>query len=64
CGVTYIHSTGYGLLLTVQRQAQAAGGKLVVAGFSSKVGSIFQLLGFDRVIPSFPTVEEALQSFR
>ena len=62
-GITYIHSTGYGLLLTAHRQAQSKGGNLVIAGFSSKVTNVFNLLGFDHIIPTFPTVAEALASF-
>ena len=63
-GITYVYSSGYGLLLTAQRQAQAGGGNLVVAGLEGKVNNIFHLLGFDRVINTFPTVEAALESFR
>lgn len=61
--LTYINSTGLGLLMATFRQVRQHGGDLVIAKMSDKITNIFNLLGFSRLISTYPTEQEALQKF-
>lgn len=61
--LTYINSTGLGLLMATFRQVRQHGGDLVIAKMSDKITNIFNLLGFSRLIHTYPTEEEAMQKF-
>jgi anti-anti-sigma factor len=61
--LTYINSTGLGLLMATFRQVRQHGGDLVIAKMSDKITNIFNLLGFSRLISTYPTESEALQKF-
>jgi len=61
--LTYINSTGLGLLMATFRQVRQFQGDLVIAKMSDKITNIFNLLGFSRLIHTYPTEEEALQKF-
>ncbi|NCO32700.1 MAG: STAS domain-containing protein [Armatimonadetes bacterium] len=60
-GLNYINSTGLGLLMSVYRQVRQESGDLAVAQMSEKITNIFNLLGFSRIIKSFPGEEEAIR---
>jgi anti-anti-sigma regulatory factor len=45
------------------RQVRQHNGDLVIAKMSDKITNIFNLLGFSRLISTYPTEEEALQKF-
>lgn len=61
--LTYINSTGLGLLMATFRQVRQHEGDLVIAKMSDKITNIFNLLGFSRLIHTYPTEEEALGKF-
>jgi anti-anti-sigma factor len=61
--LTYINSTGLGLLMATFRQVRQHSGDLVIAKMSDKITNIFNLLGFSRLISTYPTEQEALQKF-
>lgn len=61
--LTYINSTGLGLLMATFRQVRQHGGDLVIAKMSDKITNIFNLLGFSRLIHTFPSEQEALAKF-
>jgi len=61
--LTYINSTGLGLLMATFRQVRQHQGDLVIAKMSDKITNIFNLLGFSRLISTYATEEEALQKF-
>lgn len=61
--LTYINSTGLGLLMATFRQVRQQQGDLVIAKMSDKITNIFNLLGFSRLIHTFPTEAEALSHF-
>lgn len=61
--LTYINSTGLGLLMATFRQVRQHQGDLVIAKMSDKITNIFNLLGFSRLIHTYPTEQEALQKF-
>ncbi len=62
--LTYINSTGLGLLMATFRQVRQHQGDLVIAKMSDKITNIFNLLGFSRLIHTYPTEEEALAHFQ
>lgn len=61
--LTYINSTGLGLLMATFRQVRQYQGDLVIAKMSDKITNIFNLLGFSRLIHTYPTEQEALAKF-
>lgn len=61
--LTYINSTGLGLLMATFRQARQGHGDLVIAKMSDKITNIFNLLGFSRLIHTYSTEQEALDKF-
>jgi anti-anti-sigma factor len=61
--LTYINSTGLGLLMATFRQVRQHNGDLVIAKMSDKITNIFNLLGFSRLIHTYPTEAEALDKF-
>ena len=61
--LTYINSTGLGLLMATFRQVRQHGGDLVIAKMSDKITNIFNLLGFSRLIHTYPSEAEALAKF-
>ena len=61
--LTYINSTGLGLLMATFRQVRQHQGDLVIAKMSDKITNIFNLLGFSRLIHTYPTEQEALEKF-
>ena len=63
-GVTYMSSTGWGLLLSVARKLERLGGGMRLAGMPERVEKVFGLLELSSVLDSAPSVEAALKSFR
>ena len=61
-GLNYINSTGFGLLATAFRTKTRKGDILVVSSLTEKVRHIFNLLGFDRIIPVYNTESEAIEA--
>ena len=60
-GTTFCDSTGFSVLVRAQRQALAEGGGLrLVIPADSAVARIFTLMGLDRVIPRFASLDQAL----
>lgn len=61
--LTYINSTGLGLLMATFRQVRQHSGDLVIAKMSDKITNIFNLLGFSRLIHTYATEDEAMSKF-
>jgi anti-anti-sigma factor len=60
-GTTFCDSTGFGVLVRAHRRALADGGGLrLVIPADSAVARIFALIGLDRVIPRFASLDQAL----
>jgi anti-anti-sigma factor len=55
----FCDSSGVNVLVRVHKNARAAGGAVVLVT-SADVLRIFTLIGADRVIPHFPTLDQAL----
>jgi anti-sigma B factor antagonist len=61
-GTGFIDSTGLGALLYGLKALRAEGGELRLAMSGPRLGRIFRITGLDRIFPTFPTVEAALEA--
>jgi anti-anti-sigma factor len=56
----YVSSAGLRAVLTTAKAAQAAGGKLAIAGMRGVTKEVFSISGFDSILPTFDDVPAAL----
>jgi len=63
-GVTFMDSTGLGLLVKSYRSCKRAGGTLIVRAPGSQVRSLLVSMKLDRLIPVADTEEQVLEFFR
>ena len=61
--VTFIDSSGLGALIGGLKAARIAGGSLCIARAGEQARLILDLTTLDRVLRSYPTVEEALAEY-
>ncbi len=61
-GVTFIDSTGLGIITFCSASAAQAGGALRVAGATGLPEKLFHITKLDSIIGLFPTVEAACQN--
>lgn len=59
-GVSFLDSTGLGVLVKALKRAREADGSLAVATESERVLKVFRITGLDLVIPVYATAEEAV----
>ena len=50
-------------LIGLSKKVRAVGGRLVLCGVRPRMREVFEMLGLPRVIPIYPSPQEALQSF-
>ena len=62
-GVTFLDSTGVGVLVGALKRARQADGSLHFCGAQPRVRRVFEITGLIGVIPLFVTRSEALESF-
>lgn len=62
--VTFIDSSGIGVLVGAQRLADAAGSRLGLAGANAGVRRVFELTRTDRVLRLFDTAAEGVAALR
>ena len=60
--VTYVNSGGLRALVTAWRAARKGGGDLALAGLTTRLREIFQIVGFDRIFAVYPTPAEAVRA--
>ena len=58
--VTFMDSSGIGVLIGRYKQVQSLGGQISVACANEKIGELLTLSGLDPIIPHFSTLEDAL----
>ncbi|MBV9618568.1 MAG: STAS domain-containing protein [Verrucomicrobia bacterium] len=63
-GVDFIDSTGIAVLIEYLRDSAAFGGQFCVAGLTGTLSNSFDIVGLDKAIPIFDTVEEAVDALR
>lgn len=61
-GVKYIDSSGLATLIEYYQNSREYEGKIIVAGLSHRVRSIFELVRLNEVFPIYATVPEARQA--
>jgi anti-sigma B factor antagonist len=59
-GTQFCDSSGIHILVRAHKRALAAGGELLLVLTAATVLRIFAITGIDRIIPSFPSLAEAL----
>ena len=59
-GVEYIASVGLRVLMVAAKQARARNGTVAVAALQPVVREIFEISKFTMVLPTFPSVRDAL----
>lgn len=62
--VLFIDSSGLGVMVSGYKNASILHGSLKLSNLQSQVKSMFELTRLHRVFDIFPTVDEALQSYR
>lgn len=60
-GVSFMDSSGMGLLLARSRLAADRGVSLVIAGATPEVGKLICMVSLDKQVPLFDTAEQALE---
>ena len=58
-GVTFMDSSGIGMIIGRYKNANKRGGTVAIAGMSQEVGRIFQISGLAKIITSYASVEDA-----
>ena len=61
--LSYISSAGLRVLLLVSKQLQGRAAKFGVCSLSGPISEVFQISGFDKIIPTHATQAEALSAF-
>ena len=59
--VTFMDSSGIGMIIGRYKNVQKQGGRLFVADINANLQRIFELSGLKKIIPLFDTVETALK---
>lgn len=62
-GVPFMDSAGLGLVLSHWAHTQRIGVKFATVGISDRVRVLLEMTGVDKILPSYPTVAAAEQSF-
>jgi anti-sigma B factor antagonist len=63
-GVSFLDSSGLGVLVTAHKRARAAGGALRLASCQPAVATIFQITALDRAFSIHPTLDDAISAPR
>ncbi|MAT38969.1 MAG: anti-anti-sigma factor [Ectothiorhodospiraceae bacterium] len=61
-GVTFINSSGLGMLIKGMTTLRDAGGDLKISGANEKVLNVFQITKLDSVLDQYPNVDDALSA--
>lgn len=61
-GVTFMDSSGIGMIMGRYKRVIFTGGKVGVTGISSGVDRIFRISGLYKIIEKYDTVKEAIDS--
>lgn len=62
-GLRFISSAGLRVLLVVAKELQRTGGAMRICGANESVRSVFEIAGFDTIIPMHADQEEAMRAF-
>ncbi len=59
-GTTFCDSAGVHALVQARKRSQSEGGQILLVVSTAAVLRVFAIIGIDRLIPNFSTLEEAL----
>jgi len=59
-GLDYISSAGLRVLLAGQKKLKQSGGAMLLAALRPEIQKVFDIAGFNRLFPIYPTLDEAL----
>src|SRR5580693_890631 len=59
--VNYISSAGWGIFISEIKRIRNQKGDLVLVGMNPEVSEVFELLEFNTILKSFPTIEAAIK---
>lgn len=62
--LVYSSSAGIRIFLGLARELRQRGGDLRIGGVQAQVDKIFKLSKFDKIVKIFPTVSEAVNSYK
>ena len=60
-GLSYISSAGLRVVLLVAKTLQQKSAKLAVCSLSDSIREVFEISGFDKIVPVYPDTGEAVQ---
>lgn len=60
--VTFMDSSGIGMVIGRYKNVLAGGGKTVVARANDRVSKIFQMAGMQKIIPQYESIAQALEA--
>jgi anti-sigma B factor antagonist len=61
--IDYISSAGLRVILKATKTLARDNGKIMLCDMQDYVKEVFEIAGFDAILPIFPTLNEALESF-
>lgn len=61
-GLTFMDSSGIGLIMGRYKNSMEKGGKLVLVSQNSYVDKILKMSGLLKIVDSYPTIESAIES--
>ena len=61
--MNWLNSSGVGSLVAIHRRVGEQGGRIVLAEPNTRVKEIMRVLGMTAIWQSYPTVEQAVDSF-
>jgi anti-anti-sigma factor len=61
-GLEYISSAGLRSILAITKKLKARNGKIVLSSLQDMVKEVFEISGFSKILPIFPTKEDALSN--
>ncbi len=63
-GVGYMDSSALGTVISLYKNCRMNGGSLAIAGLMDTVRRLFSITALDKVVPIYPTVEDAIKNMR
>lgn len=61
-GLEYISSAGLRSILAITKKLKARNGKIILSSLQDMVKEVFEISGFSKILPIFPTKEDALSN--
>lgn len=62
-GLSYINSSGLGILINLLKKIRGQNGDMYLAGLSREISELFRITSLDHVFRIFDTVDEAVAAY-